>query len=186
MECLGDVLGRLGGVFGVWRASWGRLGGVWGRLGGVLGASWSVLGRLGDVLGASWERLGASCGTVLNTKKASKSNQHFWAPKCWFDFESFFALRSVPNDVPRRFQDAPKMFPRRLKTLQDAPRRSQDDPKMLPDASRRFQDAPKTFSQRTIGFLTPPDAPKTHPRRTQDAHKTPNRARWPVRGRSPS
>ena len=80
LECLGDVLGRLGGVFGVLRASWGRLGGVlrasWGRLGSVvlgaswerLGASWSALGRLGDVLGASWERLGASCGTVLNTK----------------------------------------------------------------------------------------------------------------------
>ena len=48
------------------------------------------MGRLGNVFGASWRRLGTSCGTDLNTKKGSKSNQHFWAEKCRFEKRQIF------------------------------------------------------------------------------------------------
>ena len=63
-----DFLGRLrvlgaslGGVGAPWAGLWallGRPGGVLGLFCGVLGASWGVLGRLGRVPGASWGRLG--------------------------------------------------------------------------------------------------------------------------------
>ena len=78
-------MGRLGGVFGVLRASWERLGGVWGRL----GASWdrleSVLERLGAswaVLGTSWERLGGvlerRAVPFLIRRRAQNQTDIFW------------------------------------------------------------------------------------------------------------
>ena len=74
---LGDVLG---GLEGIWEASWalletsgGLLGYAVGGFGGVLRAILAVLGALGGVLGtswrfweASWGRLGGVLEVMLN------------------------------------------------------------------------------------------------------------------------
>ena len=98
-------------------------------------------------------------------------------------FEIYVELKF--KTLPRRFQEAPKTPPRRVKRrprrLQDASKTPQDDPRGAQDASktplRRLkttQDAPKTPQDLP---KTPQDAAKTPPRRPKTCQDAPRRAR---------
>ena len=86
------------------------------------------------------------------------------------------SLQPCPQEAPKRYHMSSLDAPRRSKT---PPRRSQDAPRRSKTPPRRPQDGPLGPSWGHLGHLEPSDIPRR-------CHLARNRARWPVRGRSPT